>query len=96
MSAKGEDSLTQIQKYKALLSVTRRKGGQEMAKKSKKKKTKYTDSNATALKTTDKQAAASSSGLNLTEVTKNTTLQEANDQNNDEASITKAKAMTGQ
>jgi len=94
MAARGEDSLTQIQKYKALLALNRRKSSaDEMAKKSKKNKHKKDDSKAVLEPLLeDDVTAASSSGLNNTEVKENMIV---HDKNNDVESISKGEAMTG-
>lgn len=94
MSAKGEDKLTQIQKYKALLALNRRKSNAEMAKKSKKHKHKK-DDNKPAMQPLleDNVVAASSSGFDKTEVKENTIV---HDKNNDVNLISKGTAMTGQ
>lgn len=92
MAARGEDNLTQIQKYKALLGATRRKGGEEMAKKSKKKrKVKKEDDKTVVQPLLENNVVGSSSGLNMTEVKKNTNVHDKNDVQ----LMTKDTAMTG-
>lgn len=93
MDSKSENSLTQIQKYKALLAIKRRRGNDKMPRKSKKK---IAQSDSSTSSTVESVATGPSNNSEMTESKQNMILQDTNKQNNENGSNIKGNTMTGQ